>query len=273
MPGINKSGVEMKKTVYTGQDASEETKIFDTDVLKNGYDTYQEYVYDRFFSMSGLLNPGKKCGKVLEVGCGSGAFGRRLAKKGFKVTGIDLSKVLVKKANKLARSEKLPYKAVAGDVFNYRATGFDIVMCVGFLHHFEDLSPIINKLCGFLKKGGELAIMEPNGSNPVIKLTELIRKKVWPFSTMPSLGTLNETNHTAGKYLSEFKKAGLVPVYRSGFIAGTKFGDYGAILNMFLRIKYLFEGFVTAFMPASIRGTVLVMRFKRGNAAKGAIDA
>jgi hypothetical protein len=144
---------------------------------------------------------------------------------------------------------------------------------MGFLHHFEDLSPIINKLGCFLKKDGEIVIMEPNGSNPVIKMTELIRKKVWPFNTMASLGTMNETNHSAEKYLVEFKKAGFETKFKAGFIAGTKFGDYGAVLNMFLRIKYFFESFVTGFMEASIRGTVLVMRFKRVSLRKAAIDA
>jgi 2-polyprenyl-3-methyl-5-hydroxy-6-metoxy-1,4-benzoquinol methylase len=263
----------MKNKTYTGQSESAETKLFDTELMKDGYDTYQEYVYGRFFTMSELLKINRKNKKVLEVGCGSGAFGRRLAKKGFNVTGIDLSKVLVKYANKLAKDEKISYRAVAGNVFNYKIRNFDIVMCVGFLHHFEDLSPIIKKLGSFLKKDGKIVIMEPNGSNPVIKLTELIRKKVWPFNTMASLGTMNETNHSAGKYLAEFKKTGFEPEYKAGFIAGTKFGDYGVVLNIFLRIKYFFESFVTGFMDASIRGTVLVMRFKREGLPKAAIDA
>jgi 2-polyprenyl-3-methyl-5-hydroxy-6-metoxy-1,4-benzoquinol methylase len=118
----------MNKMVYTGQNAAEELKTFDTDVLKNGYDTYQEYVYDHFFTMSQLLKAKRINKKVLEVGCGSGAFGRRLAKKGFSVTGIDLSKVLVKHANKLAKDEKISYRAVAGDVFNYKIRNFDIVI-------------------------------------------------------------------------------------------------------------------------------------------------
>lgn len=253
----------MKKKQYTGQDAAAEMKIFDAKEMEEGYDTYMEYVYDNFFDLSGMVKKPKVGKTVLEVGCGSGAFGRRLAKRGYKVTGIDLSNTLVKKANALAKKEKTVYKAVAGDVFNYKGKGYDTVMCVGFLHHFEDLSPIVNKLGDFLGKNGEIIIMEPNGSNPAIKFTEMIRKNIWPFNTMATLGTANETNHTVGKYAAEFKSAGFEMTFCSGFIAKTKFGDYGPGMNFLLGIKYFFEYAFAGLMTPSIAGTVIVMKFKK----------
>lgn len=251
------------RNIYTGQDADAETRVFDTTDMELGYSMYYESVYSRFFELTGLGNKRGRGKKILEVGCGSGEWGRRLAKMGYKVTGIDLSKALVKAANHLAKKEKLDYRAYARNVFNYRGKNFDIVLCAGILHHFEDLSPIINKLRDFLGKNKEVIIIEPNGSNIMIKITEYIRKNFWPFNKMRKLGTLNETNHSAEKYAEEFKKARFTPGFSGGFNAKARFGDYGFVTNLLLRVKYFLQDITTIFMKPTTRGTVIVMKFKK----------
>jgi 2-polyprenyl-3-methyl-5-hydroxy-6-metoxy-1,4-benzoquinol methylase len=251
------------KAKYTGQDIKAETKTFEAGDMEHGLEPLQEDDYEYFFKVTGLKEKAGKKIKVLEVGCGSGPFGRRLAKTGYSVTGIDLSKTLVKAANNAARADGIKYRAVAGDVFKFRGKGYDIVLCAGFLHHFMDLKPILKKLKEFLKKGGHVVLIEPNGSNPALKITEWVRKNIWPFMTMKNLGTLNETSHPVERYIMEFTEAGYLADGMTGFIKKPRFDDYGAVMNIILTLKYFFHIFTAMFMNPEIRGSVIVMRFKR----------
>lgn len=70
---------------------------------KGFYEAYPESEYRRIISATGILKePRDK--KILDAGCGSGAFTFRLAREGFKVSGIDLSKELVKIGRKEGRN-------------------------------------------------------------------------------------------------------------------------------------------------------------------------
>jgi 2-polyprenyl-3-methyl-5-hydroxy-6-metoxy-1,4-benzoquinol methylase len=252
-----------KKLKYTGQDVKAETDTFEAESMEHGLEPLQEEDYQYFFKVTGLSEKADKKIRVLEVGCGSGPFGRRLAKNGYEVTGIDLSLRLVKAANDAAKKDGVKYRAIAGDVFKYSGKGFDIVLCAGFLHHFTDLGPIIEKMRSFLRTGGHVVFIEPNGSNPAVKATEWVRKSVWPFNTMSALGTMNETSHTAEKYTIKFLEAGYKKDEAAGFIKKPKFDDYGLLMNILLRMKYLIHVVSAGFMKREIRGTVLVMTFKK----------
>ncbi|MCE5300506.1 MAG: class I SAM-dependent methyltransferase [Spirochaetia bacterium] len=246
-----------------GQDRSLECGTFEAAGMEHGLEPLQEEDYKYFFRITGLSEGGGRRCRILEVGCGSGPFGRRLAVEGHKVTGIDLSRPLVEAANRLAAVEKSGYRAYVKDVFDYKKDGFDIVLCAGFLHHFVELGPILLKLRSFLKKGGDVVIIEPNGSNPAVKMTEWLRKNVWPFNKMSALGTLNETSHSAETYIRKFGSAGFTPVNSEAFIKKPKFDNYGPVMNVLLASKYLLHVIVSVFMQKGIRGTVLVMRFRK----------
>ena len=252
-----------KKYVYTGQNANDEFKTFSAAGMEQGLETHEDSDYLYFFKVTGLENKPKKKVKVLEVGCGSGPLGRRLAKYGYQVTGIDLSGILVRKANVLAKQEKIKYKAVTADIFKYNGKGYDIVVCSGFLHHFTELGQIVEKVGGFLKKNGYMAFIETNGSNPAVRYTEFFRKHIWPFNKMSNLGTPNETSHSARRYIAEFEKAGYKMDLIHGFIASPKFGDYGLFMNILLRIKYFFHDAAAMLMPGPERGTMLIMKFRK----------
>ena len=62
------------------------------------YPAWSQY----FLSGLAALGAGRK---GLEVGCGSGAFCRALAKAGYEMTGVDLSAPMLDKAARLAREE------------------------------------------------------------------------------------------------------------------------------------------------------------------------
>jgi len=63
-----------------------------------------------------ILNSGKSGeGKALDLGCGIGAKSIALAKKGFSVTGIDISPTAIQYAKENAKKEGVKARFIAAD--------------------------------------------------------------------------------------------------------------------------------------------------------------
>lgn len=85
-----------------------------------------------------LLNANKLGkGKALDLGCGVGAKSIVLAKKGFKVTGIDIAPTAIKYARKKAKKAGVKVRFIAADATNLSFLGnekFDFVLDWANLH-------------------------------------------------------------------------------------------------------------------------------------------
>jgi len=74
-------------------------------------------------------------GKVLDLGCGAGAFSVYLAKQGFEVTGVDFIPKALEMAVQRARSEQVKVHWVIADLLNWKTDDkFDLVLDSGCLH-------------------------------------------------------------------------------------------------------------------------------------------
>lgn len=93
-------------------------------------------------------------GSVLEVGCGGGHHSVNLAKRGFKVTAIDLSFNGLQAAKKLAEHEGQNIQFVCGDIkrLPFADKEFDICFCSLILHHFTALDNVVKELSRVTKK-------------------------------------------------------------------------------------------------------------------------
>lgn len=80
----------------------------------------------------------KKTGKVLELGCGKGGTSLELAKKGFDVTCIDISKSAINKIKREAKNRKIKINAICEDLdsYNLKET-YDIIIANGFFHFLK----------------------------------------------------------------------------------------------------------------------------------------
>lgn len=104
---------------------------------------------------------------ILDLGCGTGKFGLKLASEAKKVVGIDISKASVAIANRTAKRYKIKnFEGVVGDFKNQGYKNyFDIVLAVNLIHHADDLEVILKHVGKALKKNGKLVIFEMNSMN------------------------------------------------------------------------------------------------------------
>jgi SAM-dependent methyltransferase len=93
---------------------------------------------------------------ALDVGCGAGGrFIKLLQKKGFKVTGLDVSSEMIK----LARHNHPQENFLVQDICTFESEQkFDFILAWDSLFHlpFESQKPVLTKLCNLLSPSGTL---------------------------------------------------------------------------------------------------------------------
>jgi cyclopropane fatty-acyl-phospholipid synthase-like methyltransferase len=105
---------------------------------------------------NGELRPGK----VLDIGCGTGDNAIMLAQRGCTVTGIDLSRDAVRRANAKAAERRVPAVFTAGNALeldrHFSAGAFDAAIDSGLFHVLTDAErPVFaRQACHVLKPGG-----------------------------------------------------------------------------------------------------------------------
>jgi ubiquinone/menaquinone biosynthesis C-methylase UbiE len=96
----------------------------------------------------------KRCGRVLEIGCGTGDFSRLLAGRAEQVTAIDLSPQMIRLAR--ARAKLYPHiDFVEGDVMAHQFpdSGFDCIATLTTMHHLP-VETMLRRIREALKPGG-----------------------------------------------------------------------------------------------------------------------
>ncbi len=103
--------------------------------------------------------------KILEISCGGAQCGIAMAKKGAKVTGIDISKEQLKFAEKLAEKNKAKIDLYQGDVKKLnkiKPNSQDIVFTAWALHYVDNLESCFKEVHRVLKKGGNFVLAIPH---------------------------------------------------------------------------------------------------------------
>lgn len=140
---------------------------------------------DRFIELIRKHSYTKKVSgfNLLEVGCGTGEYTWRVAKKlrVNKIVGLDISKNVLN----IAQKKSSKYKNVSfvrQSIYktNFNNNSFDVVYCFYTLHHVDNRK-FFKEISRILKPGGLLFICEPNILNPLvflIKSSKLIKRIV-----------------------------------------------------------------------------------------------
>ena len=138
-------------------------KDFDRLALLDSEGWTQNNHYHNFL----LRHVPKNSDNVLEIGCGTGAFARRLAERAQHVTAIDLSSEMIRVArSRSVRFPNIDYQLADAAVWDFPAKHFNCVVAIATLHHLK-LREILIKMKSSLRAEGVLLVLdlfEPEGS-------------------------------------------------------------------------------------------------------------
>jgi len=110
---------------------------------------------------------------ILDIGCGTGRHSLELARRGYMVTGIDLSGTMIKKAVAISKKEKLKIDFHIKDARNFNFRGkynLAIMICEGAFPLMEEDEmnySILRNAFSSLKSGGKLIFTTLNGLYPL----------------------------------------------------------------------------------------------------------
>ncbi len=103
--------------------------------------------------------------RVLDVGCGGGILSESLARRGAKVTGIDLAPRVLEVARLHLHESgvRVDYREIAVESLAEEMPGtFDAVTCMELLEHVPDPGSVIHACAVLLKPGGRLLLSTLN---------------------------------------------------------------------------------------------------------------
>ncbi len=103
---------------------------------------------------------------ILDFGSGTGRHVVYLAKQGFKVVGVDISKTGIAMTNKWLMDENLKAKLITRDItrpFPYSDDSFDGVISTQVIHHStkQTVKKVIKEITRITKSGGIIFITVP----------------------------------------------------------------------------------------------------------------
>ena len=100
------------------------------------------------------------CETALEVGCGTGAFARRLAERAERVVAIDLSGEMVRVArSRSSRFNNLEFQVADAMTWDFPQSHFDFICSIATLHHLEQRALFV-KMRDALKPRGVLVVLD-----------------------------------------------------------------------------------------------------------------
>jgi len=106
--------------------------------------------------------------RILDLGCGQGRHGIELGRRGYEVTGVDLSEYLLDVAAARARAAGVKLRLVKGDMREPLAgAGFDIALSLftsfGYFSDEADDSKVLRAVVDMLHPGGRFLLEVLNG--------------------------------------------------------------------------------------------------------------
>lgn len=153
---------------------------------------------------------------VVDVGCGGGILAESMARKGAKVTGIDLSEKALKVADlhSLESGIEVNYELISAEKLAEREPSrYDVVTCMEMLEHVPDPAAVVQACATLVKPGGHVFFSTIN-RNPKSYLfavigaeyiLQLLPKGTHDYAKFITPAELAQAVRNAGLTLNAFK--------------------------------------------------------------------
>ena len=105
---------------------------------------------------------GPTTGVILDVACGPGTYGRRLASTSRGIYGIDISLSMLRQGARYVERDGLPnvhFARAKVEALPFPSGRFDAAICAGSLNHFPDTVLALREINRTMKAGAPLAVM------------------------------------------------------------------------------------------------------------------
>ena len=100
------------------------------------------------------------CRAALDIGCGTGAFSRRLAERSDRVVALDLSPQMIRLARERSRCySNIEFHVADATTWEFPLERFDCVASLATLHHLP-IEEMLPKMKGALRPGGALVVLD-----------------------------------------------------------------------------------------------------------------
>lgn len=138
------------------------------------------YTREQFEEWMAPLTREDVAGKtVLELGCGNASLLVHLTEwQPSQLTGVDLGRSVETARTNMAQTASKNCTIVQADLTTFRSDGFDVVYCIGVLHHLENPAKGFDSVLANTKSGGRFHcwVYAREGNAVVIGLVDPIRK-------------------------------------------------------------------------------------------------
>jgi len=133
---------------------------------------------------------------LIDVGCGGGILTEAMARRGARVTGIDMGEAALRVArvHRLESGVEAEYRQVTAErMAESHGEGFDVVCCLEMLEHVPDPASVVAACADLCRRGGDLYFSTIN-RNP----------KAYVFAVIGAeyvLGLLPRGTHEYGRFV------------------------------------------------------------------------
>jgi 2-polyprenyl-3-methyl-5-hydroxy-6-metoxy-1,4-benzoquinol methylase len=125
---------------------------YDQSRFENKAGRHLDYVHKKI--LRELVGPYNNL--ILEAGIGTGRFGTWLAKKGFNVVGIDVSKGMLNKCKEKKKALGIDIELIVADVhfLPFKKKSFDTCICVNVMDHLSNTGDFFDQVKGIMNEKG-----------------------------------------------------------------------------------------------------------------------